>query len=310
MKDISDNFKSYLHTRLTRTLGLSNVTLASIPSSRDNHVFFDKCNNLIIRISLTKFYGDAEKEAHLLSYLEGNNFLAPKVLDFGSMKIGGREYPFTVFEYVKHLQNPHISKHQVGLAARYLGKLHGLTASYCKENRYTQERTLEQDLFGLCKIISRSRNKAINRDSLLKDLDWGIDFYNSRRQEDAKLILHNDYRINNVLFASQDEIACVIDFDWSVESSFALKDLGHAALEWSFPDGSEINRDFYNYFIGQYWESNPPIKEVPISEVWSWSRFSALTDAAHYFLSFPERTKDKFISHMYDKYLYFKDHEA
>lgn len=307
MKDLPDHTKSYLEALVVKKLGLDELMFKLIPSSRDNYVFLNKPNRLLLRVSLTKKYADVKSEADLLKYLRNHNFPVPEVVDYSFVNFRSKEYPFIVFRYIDHEQNINIGKKQVELAAKLLGNLHNLTADYCQNYKFEQQRTLDQDLLQLQKNLADGSSKAVNSNGVLDDLKWGISFYRSRSNKITTLVLHNDYRINNVLFATPDKIACVIDFDWSLKSPFALKDLGHAALEWSYPDGSGINLGLYNHFVSQYWKSNTPFNKVPISEVWEWSRFSALADTAHYFLSFPERTQGKFESYMYNKYLFFKN---
>ena len=289
---------------------LKSSDLNQVPSSRDNCVFIDNKNNQIIRVSISKSQQDVENEIELLRYINEKGFPVPKIINRGTIYIDKASYPYIIFELFNHQIFKKINENQLENAAYLLGKLHRITKEYCDNNIYKQDRHLNQALVQLYAKLINTKNYATNKDSLIKDLEWGIDFYNSQDFKKPQMVLHNDYRINNVLFGKSREIVAIIDFDWSLESPFALKDLGHSALEWSYPDGEKLNKKNFEKFINNYWLSDPPIKQVSLPEVWQWSKFSALCDAAHYFLSFPEKTSNKFDSYMYDKYIYLKNNEA
>lgn len=120
-------------------------------------------------------------------------------------------------------------------------------------------------------------------------------------------IVHNDYRVHNVFFSSDSHIHAVIDFDWSCRGP-AIKDVAHAALEWSFPDGrSKPDTVLLKTFLSGY---NSVARDVVVydQKFIDWIKFSALSDAATYFCDrFDAEGLKKKISrsHMYQKFRYF-----
>jgi homoserine kinase type II len=116
-------------------------------------------------------------------------------------------------------------------------------------------------------------------------------------------ILHNDFRAQNVLF-NGDDISAILDFDWACRG-IALKDLGHALAEWSFPDGGKFNRAIFRAFLDGYKSVNP---DIDVHAIMSWIGFGCLSDAATYLVD----SLDDHIEHgpilswMYSKYLFFR----
>lgn len=114
---------------------------------------------------------------------------------------------------------------------------------------------------------------------------------------------------NNVLFGSRRGIEAVIDFDYSVKSPFFMKDVAHAALVWSFPDGaSRVDVGVFNAFIESY-ANNMGLDGAAFIcryDIIDWVKVSALIDAAMYFIS-PDfdRESGELCSYMYDKFKFF-----
>jgi len=115
-------------------------------------------------------------------------------------------------------------------------------------------------------------------------------------------IIHNDFRVQNVLF-QQDNISAILDFDWSCMGN-PLKDLAHAMVEWSFPDGGKFNRDIFRFFFKGYTSVVP---DINIEELKFWIAFSCISDTATYLCDTIDETwnSGKIVSWMYSKYLFF-----
>lgn len=131
----------------------------------------------------------------------------------------------------------------------------------------------------------------------------------AQRYQFSPTIVHNDYRVHNVFFSSDVHINAVIDFDWSCVGP-AVKDVAHAVLEWSFPDGRpEHNTALLEAFLSGY-NSAAQDKVVYDQDFIDWVKFSALSDAATYFCDrLCAETLEKKISrsYMYKKFCYFNE---
>lgn len=130
-----------------------------------------------------------------------------------------------------------------------------------------------------------------------------------RAQNEIIGFIHNDYRPSNVFFDENDQVTGIIDFDWSCMGP-VIKDLALAIVEWSFPDGAieadmtlfQEFLDGYNSISNQKWEKD--------KKLYSWIKFTTLSDASTYFCDLaedPESTKRIITSYMYRKFLFFSE---
>jgi len=128
-------------------------------------------------------------------------------------------------------------------------------------------------------------------------------------QKEIEGFIHNDYRPGNVFFSDNDKFAGIIDFDWSCNGPL-IKDLALAVVEWSFPDGrTEPDFEIFDSFLAGY-NSVAVNKYSKSKELYSWIKFTTLSDAATYFCDLAEDTEStkKIIrSYMYRKYLFFSN---
>ena len=115
-------------------------------------------------------------------------------------------------------------------------------------------------------------------------------------------IIHNDFRVQNVLF-QQDNISAILDFDWSCIGN-PLKDLAHAMVEWSFPDGGNFNCEIFKSFFQGYKSIVP---DINIEELKYWITFSCISDTATYLCDTIDETwnNGRIVSWMYGKHLFF-----
>jgi homoserine kinase type II len=130
-----------------------------------------------------------------------------------------------------------------------------------------------------------------------------------KSQDEIEGFIHNDYRPGNVFFDENDEFAGIIDFDWSCNGPL-IKDLALAVVEWSFPDGkTEPDFTIFDSFLNGY-NSIATHKWLKDENLYSWIKFTTLSDAATYFCDLaedPTSTKRIIRSFMYRKYLFFSN---
>ena len=117
-------------------------------------------------------------------------------------------------------------------------------------------------------------------------------------------IIHNDFRIQNVLFC-EDKISAILDFDWACFGN-PLKDLAHALVEWSMLDNQPIKKERFLAFLEGYKSIIPNINN---DELQFWICFSCLSDTATYLVDRINvaQSGGKIRSWMYYKYLFFKE---
>jgi Ser/Thr protein kinase RdoA (MazF antagonist) len=130
-----------------------------------------------------------------------------------------------------------------------------------------------------------------------------------KKQNEIEGFIHNDYRPSNVFFDDKNEFAGIIDFDWSCNGPI-IKDLALAVVEWSFPDGrTEPDFTIFDSFLDGY-NSVANHKWFKNEKLYSWIKFTTLSDAATYFCDLaedPTSTKRIIRSYMYRKFTYFNN---
>jgi Ser/Thr protein kinase RdoA (MazF antagonist) len=139
----------------------------------------------------------------------------------------------------------------------------------------------------------------------INQINKAINF--GKNQNEIEGFIHNDYRPGNVFFSDKNEFAGIIDFDWSCNGPL-IKDLALAVVEWSFPDGGvEPDTLIFDAFLDGY-NSVATHKWLKNKKLYSWIKFTTLSDAATYFCDLaedPTSTKKIIRSYMYRKYLFF-----
>lgn len=119
---------------------------------------------------------------------------------------------------------------------------------------------------------------------------------------ESNMIIHNDFRVQNVLFDKKN-ISAILDFDWACIGN-PIKDLGHAMVEWSYPDGGAFNINIFKAFFEGY---KSVAHNIDINQLKYWIAFSCLSDTATYLVDTIDDKphSDKILSWMYGKYLFF-----
>lgn len=215
----------------------------------------------------------------------------------------------TVFEFVngKHLPfgiNQQPSLPAVKFAAEALAKLHNASRRHNIKIKLPRKRTVFTELERVVVKRKEIEKKLAGGKGFVaeveKILSWG------KKQEFTPVLVHNDYRIGNILFDENNEVAAILDFDWSCRGP-AIKDVAHALAEWSFPDGAKQNwREVFDVFLDSY---NLHAKEIIKDDdnLKHWIAFSCLSDTGTYIIDRLERDEIKPIvgSFVYQKFLYF-----
>jgi len=131
-------------------------------------------------------------------------------------------------------------------------------------------------------------------------LKWGTS------QSYTPVLVHNDYRIGNIMFDDGDNLLAILDFDWSCMGP-AIKDVAHSLAEWSFPDGAQSHsEEIFSTFLGSYNQSS----KEPINRdatLYRWIALSCLSDACTFLVDrlLCDEIKPPLYSYMYKKYRYF-----
>lgn len=267
----------------------------------------DENDAYVLRISKRLPTSDVAFEISLLEYLDSHHLPVVRIIKDknSAFKVLPRKNIATLFSYIKgkHII-PTIDKPvpEVYLikAAAVLASLHNETEGLVLD--FPRQRTLTSEL----DRVLQNRGKVIelfeNGDLFVKDCNSAIAFINSTT--DRQVILHNDYRPQNVFFNESGEVIGVIDFDWSCPGS-AIKDLAHSLTEWSYPDGAAgFHLPSVRTFLDGY--NNISLVKYKLDDNlkrWMWA--AALSDAATYFMDKMDDNKNenrlKLTSYMYAK---------
>lgn len=298
---------STLARHLLHTLGDDERDAHLITSSYDNVVV--RSDKRIFRWSLNKSFDDVTHEANFVRFLYKNGVKTEEVLDVSTTTIQGKDFPLMVSSYIDHDSRAPLSDRVVQQAAEELYAIHTFGETYCSNHHYRQRRSLDELLVQMdAQLQNNLSPDAANRPRVVRDIKWALSFIqHSSRVTPSSTVLHNDFRPQNVLMRG-DEVAAVIDFDYSVATTTPQKDVAHAALEWSFPDAADApDMATFQLFVESYAAMNNESYDTYTQRVnlLDWVKVSALIDAAGYWLYHPEKTAGKFGSYMYTKYLYF-----
>lgn len=189
---------------------------------------------------------------------------------------------------------------QAQAAATQLGAIATIDAASVHT---TPDRSVTAELERALKVGAIFANEIDGGKDFLEAVEWALNL--AKGSHESTALLHNDFRISNVLF-NETTVTGILDFDWSCKGP-AIKDLAHAALEWSFPDGAAApDQKIMSVFVDAYSTAAGGALTID-SELRAWMRFSALSDTATYFcdrLQAGTAPKRIVSSYMYKKYLY------
>jgi|GEM_PF-3356413 len=284
--------------------------LEKLESSRDNVVLANKINGVVLRIGLNKSITDTKNEVTLLKYMADRGFPCAKVLGMDTITYIKKVLAVTVFENISN--DAHVvslstnSKAELLGAAATLAKLHNITLDFCRINSFVQQRNLDDPLIQFEKCLLTKRHNTSNYTEIARATNWVNRFWKKHKYTaKPNVIIHNDYRPQNVFFDQSNVVKAVIDFDWAIQSCHPEKDIAHAALEWSMTDGAKVlDWGRFKLFCKTYANVINRDIGVNMNDIVGWAKFAAFIDAVHYFNCYPERTAVRFESYMYDKYTY------
>jgi len=294
--------------------GLDAVQASVLRDGPDNIVWTLESENgkkYVARISKRELGGNIAFEAEWLKVLLTDGVPVVPIIEtkdkkpFAILPIGKA---LTIFEFVngKHLsfgvdQPPPLLA--VKSAAEVLAKLHNVSRRHNalllrKRTVFTElerviakQKEVEKKVPGSKKFVAEVE----------KILSWG------KNQKFIPVLIHNDYRIGNLLFDENNKVVAILDFDWSCQGP-AIKDIAHALVEWSFPDSAQQHQqEVFDTFLDSY---NRHTEEIIKHDdnLKNWILFSCLSDTTTYIIDRLERGEIKPIagSFMYQKFQYFE----
>ncbi len=279
-----------------------------------DNVMWDAMSNeddrYVIRISKRDMGNDIMFEAEWLCILQNEGvpvvsiILTKKEKPYVSIK---NNQTITVFNFLdgKHIDvsasNP-LPEKAVKSAATALAMLH--TVSKKHKISFSRKRTVFKELERTIEHQNFFLKKMPKRKEFIQEvkeiLDWG------KTQAFTPVLVHNDYRIGNIMFDESNNLLAILDFDWSCMGP-AIKDVAHSLAEWSFPDKAEQhNEKIFSLFLEKYNQtSDTPINRNDL--LYRWIALSCLSDASTFLTDslLHGEIKQPSQSYMYKKYQYF-----
>ena len=293
--------------------GLSATGASVLRDGSDNIIWTLKTENgkkYVARMSKRELGNDISFEAEWLKVLLTDGVPVVPIIETKDKKpfaILPTGKALTVFEFVdgKHLsfgidQSPSLSV--VKSAAETLAKLHNTSRQH--DVSLLRRRTVFTELERVVAKQKEIEGKVPGGKEFVaevgKVLSWG------KSQKFTPVLIHNDYRISNLLFGGSDKVAAILDFDWSCQGP-AIKDVAHALVEWSLPDGAKQHwQEVFDTFLDNY---NCYAEEIIKHDdnLKNWILFSCLSDTTTYIVDRLERGEIKPVasSFMYQKFQYF-----
>ena len=294
--------------------GLNAVRASVLRDGPDNIVWTLETENgkkYVARMSKRELSGDIVFEAEWLKVLLANGVPVVPIIETRDKKpfaILPTGKALTVFEFVngRHLsfgvdQPPPLPA--VKLAAEALAKLHNVSRRH--NMSLSRKRTVFTELERVIAEQKEVEEKVPGSKEFVAEVEkvlfWG------KNQKFIPVLIHNDYRIDNLFFGENDKVAAILDFDWSCIGP-AVKDVAHTLVVWSFPDSAEQHwREVFDTFLDNY---NRHAEEIikRDNNLKNWILFSCLSDTATYIIDRLERGEIKPVagSFMYQKFQYFE----
>jgi len=271
------------------------VSSKHIYTGSDNYIFLLKTQNsnkYIYRKSRRdKPDTDIKFEKEFSDYLLKQNIPVRRVLYSGSESL---------LNFCKGTSHSvqQISETMAFNAGQMLAKFHNASKKFNMNSLPKREMTSE--LARSIKAKTQLQNKYTNGKDFISVVENLLQSKFLKTYD--KCIIHNDFRVQNVLFQGK-KISAILDFDWSCVGT-PLKDLAHALVEWSFPDGGSFNKKIFQSFLHGYSSIRP---NIDFNALKYWIAFSCISDTSTYLC---DRINDipsggKILSWMYGKYLFF-----
>jgi len=285
------------------------VTL--IRESGDNVVYsIGNRSKAILRISKHLSPDEIGFENDALIHLERAHVHVPKIIPTidGQRCVVVDGMPAVLFEFIsgRHLtidKDHHPTQEEAHNAGMELGALAAAGVSFVSDHPRTRS------------IATELERAMRDRDVFMDTFEGGRRFISEVEEALASFrsytgptgLIHNDFRPSNVLFGEQSDVVAILDMDWSCVGPL-IKDLALAALEWSCPDRADVpDMSLLHAFVDGY-DLRAPHKIEPTGELFTWIRYSALSDSCTYLCDLigdPVAEKRITRSYMYRKFLYF-----
>lgn len=257
-------------------------------------------------------------ELNLLRLLSQSSLTVPGVVVSKSNNyfVVANNKCFTIFNYINGHQfeiviSEMLSDNIIALGGKKLGELHSATRQI--DIGMNPSRTIFTEFDRFLSMPIKKLAKFDGYEEFLqyaeKFRDDAYDLVENKKVESSAI--HNDYRIQNLIFSEENTDASIIDFDWSCQGPL-LKDIGLAIAEWSIFDFNQgPSREAIKQFIAGY-NSTGPINVKYDSELLFWICFSCLSDTCTFFTDVLESRHDDLSidrieqCRMYKKFQYFK----
>lgn len=284
---------------LSKKFSKNFVSYKKIYDGFDNDIFVliaDDNTKYIYRKSLrNKSNEDIMFEKNFSDYLFQKNIPVRRVLYPGAESL-------LEFCYGTSFDVEQISEKMAFNAGAMLARFHN--AAKCFDIPPLPNRKLESELLRAINLKDKLQNKYTNGTDFISIVEHLLQ--SEFLKTSGICIIHNDFRVQNVLFQGED-ISAILDFDWSCVGN-PLKDLGHALVEWSFPDGGKFNQKIFKSFLKGYIGTNT---SVDIDALKYWIEFSCISDTATYLCDTINDMPSggKILSWMYGKYLFFNSQD-
>lgn len=317
-----------LSQKLEHAYGFTIQEMKLVQSSGDNDTYKIVTDEGVFfgRLSKRKNKDSSEIDLELgfLKYLKESHLPVAGVIltksgeNFASIE----DRPLVIFEWIdgsKFMVSPgkYLSREKVYDAGRVLATLHNVSATYTGE--CTFNRTLTTELERIIDIQDDISKKYSNGNKFVGIVTRMIECARERSLQ-KHVVIHNDFRPQNVLFGSseknKDAIVGIVDFDWMCLAPPA-KDLALALVEWSFADGESV-ADFGSLesFLKGYVEGIDEGYRPSASDLSRWIEYACLSDTATYIADSVSEEKERgafdtsqtkeLKSYMFSKARYFK----
>ncbi len=302
----------HINSFLKRAYSFSLESSTLIQDSADNIVYKISTphhQTYILRISKrANKASDIAFEADFISFLYHQGLQVPQIIPntTGQPVSMLNGHPACLFSFCSghtfHVSATNKPSEKMAInGGQMLARLHQTASTYCTQGRLKTTRSLFYEMERVLQQKECFNQKYIAGDLFVQTVEQMLADIKPLCTNDT--IVHNDFRIQNLLF-EEENVSAVLDFDWACIGT-GLKDLGHALVEWSFPDATEeCWWDIFTAFLTGYKKIYP---DTDLKKLWLWIRFACLSDACTYFMdSINQQEEPRHLdSYMYQKYLFF-----
>lgn len=254
-------------------------------------------------------------ETEILATLSQSGFSVPAPIRTvsGNLFVTTEGVQLVLFKYIlgtqiEKLETEHLNSRYIELGARKLGELHSLT------NKMKVEAVPTRHIFTEFDRLLKTDHSVLDRFKDIKTVTEQVQiFYQEAKQridsqQELYGIIHNDYRIQNLIYTKDD--CCLIDFDWACYGPL-LKDLGLSVAEWSmFTKISGPSKEAIKIFLDNY-NKTAPRKVTYDKNLLFWICFACLSDTCTFLVDVcagahaEKNITDVAQCHMYQKFKWF-----